>query len=89
MYTNIPTNELINIIDSLRKKQQVNDRLRHETVNVNQNYSQFQNYFFIQGKELAMGSPTSSIFSEVFLKFIENTTIYDIPVHNNMTGYFR
>jgi hypothetical protein len=36
-----------------------------------------------------MGSPTSSIFSEIFLQYIENTNILDIPLQNNIIGYFR
>jgi hypothetical protein len=46
------------------------------------------NSFFIQERGLAMGSPTSSIFSEIFLQHIENTATFDILVHNNIVGYF-
>jgi hypothetical protein len=35
-----------------------------------------------------MGSPTSSIFFEIFLQHIENTAILDVLVHN-IVGYFR
>jgi hypothetical protein len=36
-----------------------------------------------------MGSATSSIFSEIYLQYIESTAIYDILRHNNIAGYFR
>jgi hypothetical protein len=36
-----------------------------------------------------MGSPTSSIFSEIYLQYIENTTLYNILKHGNIIGYFR
>ena len=36
-----------------------------------------------------MGSPTSSIFSDIYLPYIENTAINDILRHNNIAGYFR
>jgi hypothetical protein len=36
-----------------------------------------------------MGSPTSSIFSEIFLQHTENTEISDILIHNIIIGYFR
>jgi hypothetical protein len=72
----------------------VNDELRHEITEVSkiiiqQNYFQFLNSFFIQERGLAMGSPTSYIFFEIFLQHIENTAILDILVHNNIVGYFR
>jgi hypothetical protein len=36
-----------------------------------------------------MAAPTSSIFSEIYLQYIENTAIYDILINNHITGYFR
>ena len=36
-----------------------------------------------------MGSPTSSVFSELYLQYMESTAIFDILVCNNITGYFR
>jgi hypothetical protein len=36
-----------------------------------------------------MGAPTSSIFSEIFLQWLENTTIYDILFSHNIVAYFR
>jgi len=35
-----------------------------------------------------MGTPTSSIFSEIFLQHIENTKIYDILLEHRIMGYF-
>ena len=91
MYTSIPTEKLIDIIDSLCKELIANDKLRHEITKIiiQQNYFQFLNSFFIQERVLAMGSPTSSVFSEIFLQHIENTAIFDILVHNNIIRYFR
>ena len=36
-----------------------------------QNYFQFQNTLYIQ-EGLAMGAPTASVFSEIYLQHIEN-----------------
>ena len=36
-----------------------------------------------------MGAPTSSVFSEIYLQYIENTAIYDILINNHIIGYFR
>jgi hypothetical protein len=56
---------------------------------IKQNYFQFQNVYYLQETGLAIGSPTSSILSEIYLQYTENTAIYDILKHNNITGYFR
>jgi hypothetical protein len=70
------------------------EKLRHEITKVSkiiiwQNYFWFLNSFFIQENGLSMGSPTSSIFSEVFLQYIESTAIFDILVQNRIIKYFR
>jgi hypothetical protein len=36
-----------------------------------------------------MGAPTSSILSEIYMQFMENTIIYDILRNSNAEGYFR
>jgi len=94
MYTNIPTDKLVDIIESLCEKHMINEKLRQEITKVSkiiirQNYFQFLNSFFIQEKGLAMGSPTSSIFSEVLLQHVESTAIFNILVQNHIVGYFR
>jgi hypothetical protein len=39
---------------------------------IKQNYFQFQDKFYIQKKGLVMGTPTSSIFSEIYLQHKDN-----------------
>ena len=36
-----------------------------------------------------MGAPSSSILSEVYLQFLENTQIYNILLQHQIVGYFR
>ena len=36
-----------------------------------------------------MGTPTSSIFSEIYLQYLENTTLSDILIRHTVLGYFR
>jgi hypothetical protein len=36
-----------------------------------------------------MGAPTSSIFSEIYLQFLENTIIYNIIVEHKIIGCFH
>ena len=54
-----------------------------------QKYFQFQNSYYAQQTGLAMGAPTSSIFSEVYFQYLEITTIYNILVKHKIMGYFR
>jgi hypothetical protein len=94
MYSNVPTDDLVNINETLCKNHGINDKLKYELINISntimkQNYFQFLNTFYLQEKGLAMLSPTSSIFSKIYLQYIENTAIYDILRHNNIAGYFR
>jgi hypothetical protein len=49
----------------------------------------FNDKTYIQQSGLAMGAPTSSIFSEIFIQFLENTKIYDILNQSKIIGYFR
>jgi hypothetical protein len=94
MYTNIPTSDLIEIIKSLSIDQGHNSELTNELINIThtilrQNYFQSQSNFYIQKPGLAVGAPTSPIFSEVFLEHIEHKAIYDILIRNKIFRYFR
>jgi hypothetical protein len=53
-----------------------------------QNCFKFREKTYLQKNGLATGAPTSSIMSEVYLQFIENTKIYDILQHSKVEGYF-
>jgi hypothetical protein len=35
-----------------------------------------------------MGAPTSSIFSEIYLQYIENNKIFDVLLKHHVKGYF-
>jgi hypothetical protein len=94
MYSNVPTGDLIHIIDFICDQQGTDGRIKYELTNISktiieQNYFQFENSFYSQESGLAMGSPTSSIFSEVYRQYVENTAVCDIVTRNNITGYFR
>jgi hypothetical protein len=94
MYTNIPLDDLISIISNLCTTLQTQDNVKNEIIQLTklvtqQNYLQFSNQFYKQEKGLAMGAPTSSIFSELVLQHIEHTAIYDILTSNHILGYFR
>jgi hypothetical protein len=52
-------------------------------------FCKFQNTVYLQEEVLAMGTLTSSVFSEIYLQFIENTEIYDILLESQVEGDFR
>jgi len=56
---------------------------------VNQNYFQFQDTIYIQNEGLAVGAPTSFILSEVYLQYMQNTTIHELLKKHRIEGYFR
>ena len=94
MYTNIPTDELLTIIESACNNNGVGKDLKRDilkllTVIIEQNYFQFMGKTYTQHDGLAMGAPTSSILSEFFLQHLENSQIYDILLNYNIVGYFR
>ena len=94
MYSNVPTDELESIIKLISLHQNLDDKITEELISMTrtigkQNYFQFQNKFRIQNIGLAMGSPTSSLLSEIYLQFMESTKLYDILLQNNVLGYFR
>jgi len=76
MYSNVPTDELINIIKFMRSQQNLNDNSTKELILMTctimkQNYFEFHNNFYVQNKGLAMGAPTSSILSEIHLQLLK------------------
>jgi hypothetical protein len=36
-----------------------------------------------------MGAPTSSVFSEIYLEFLEHTQLHNISIRHHILGYFR
>jgi hypothetical protein len=56
---------------------------------VKQNYFRLHDTTYIQNEGLAMGATNSSIFSEIYLQYIENTKFYNILIKHRIEGYFR
>jgi hypothetical protein len=94
MYTNIPKDELVNIIDKMCNEQNIEHTLKMEIINIvklviAQNYYKFGGKTYLQKRGLAVGAPTSSILSEIYMQHLENTIIYDILREFKIEGYFR
>ena len=94
MYTNIPTNELLSLIDTACSNNLVDESLKRDIISIpktiiEQNFFQFEDTTYRQHEGLAMGAPTSSIFSEFNLQYLEKSRIYDLLWNHNNAGYLR
>jgi hypothetical protein len=94
MYSNIPTDELVKIIEELCIEQALDGKTTNELIKIShtileQNYFEFQNRCYVQNKGLAMGAPTSAVLSEIYLQNLEYTKIVKILTDNNILAYFR
>ena len=54
-----------------------------------QNYFKFHTSYYLLEHGLAMGTPTCSLFSKLYLQYLESTTIPDILTHHKIIAYFR
>jgi hypothetical protein len=94
MYTNIPIEELIKIIKIACQNNNIEENLTRDIIKlsstiIDHNYFQFLDKTYIQTEGLAMGEPTSSIFSEFYLQSLENSTIYNLLLNHDIVGCFR
>jgi len=93
MYSNIPTTDLMTTLRKLREVNSVVDRttqdMRIAQTLLEQNYFRGRDTIYMQNEGLAMGAPTSFILSEVYLLYMENTTIYELLIKHKVEGYFR
>jgi hypothetical protein len=92
MYTNIPLNILTNIIRNTLSKEEFPQVIIYEIDRITrlvleQNYFQHNKIFYKQ-KGLAMGAPSSSILSEIFLQFMEHD-ILKILIEHKVISYSR
>jgi hypothetical protein len=78
MCSKVPTNDLIKIIKFVCSQQNHDEKLTKELIKLTrtilkQNYFKFQNSFYVQNTGLAMGAPTCSILSEIYVQYVEHT----------------
>ena len=94
MYTNIPINETINIIQNQLNLLNYNNEKSKQIISLletslKQNYFSFNDIFYLQRDGLPMGSPLSSLLSEIFLQHLENQYIENIKKQFNIIYYGR
>lgn len=86
LYTNVPIEETLRITkDNLLQNSSLSTQAIDELINIlkitlKQNYFIFDGKYYMQNNGLAMGSPLSSILSEIYLNDMENT--YILSEHN-------
>ena len=83
LYTNIPIDRTINIIQDKLTENNHDSEFTNEIVKVistimNQNYFQLNNDFYKQNTGIPMGNPLSGIISEIFLQNLENKNLQKI-----------
>jgi hypothetical protein len=94
MYSNTPITETRYILNNVMKDNLVNPNIGNELlawydVITKQNYFSYKYHIHIQKDGLAMGAPSSSILSEIFLQHIEHTHIPHLTKKHKLVNYFR
>jgi hypothetical protein len=82
MYSNVPITDVKNTINEILSRNNVNEIKKEEILKLldvvlEQNYIQINEQYYVQKKGLAMGAPTSAIFDEVYIQYLEYTSIVD------------
>jgi hypothetical protein len=94
MYTNIPQNDLIDIINNVLTNNNAPDDQKREIVILvksilNQNYLQHDNQLYTQNEGPAMGAPASAILVEIFIQYLEHNDIIKILQKHHIIDYYR
>ena len=83
LHTNIPIKETLEIIKTHLNENKLEIEYLTQLIKiietiVNQNYFEFNNKLYEQKEGIPMGSPTSGIMSEIFLKNMKNEHFHNI-----------
>ena len=94
MYSNIPIRETKQILENIWIHNPIDPQIKTEILNwyeviTKQNYFLNNNKIIIQKDGLAMGAPSSSIISEIFLQNTEHTHLPDLARKHKLANYFR
>jgi len=94
LYSNILTDDIEHIIRSMCTHQDINAELMLEILAITktflmQNYYSFNAKTYIQPKGLAMGSPSSSILSKLYIQHMEHTKAFHTLTKPGIVAYFQ
>ena len=94
MYSNIPTKETKQILNDMLSRNTMDPKSRSEILSwfdtvTQQNYFSNNSDIILQRDGLAMGAPSSSTISEIFLQSLEHTKLIPIVEQHRLINYFR
>ena len=94
MYSNISVNETKQILGNILARNSIDPDAKSEILNwyeviTKQNYFMNNENIILQEDGLAMGAPSSSIISELFLEYLEQTKLPHIAQKFKLVNYFR
>ena len=94
MYSNIPVKKTKQILDDILTRNLIDPQAKNETLNwyeiiTKQNYFMYNDNIILQEDGLAVGAPSSSIISEIFLQHLEQTKLPSIAPKLKLINYFR
>jgi len=94
MYSNIPVSETKQILSNILTCNSIDPDTKSEMLNwyeviTKQNYFKNNENILLQEDGLAMGTPSSSIISELFLQYLEQTKLPHIAHKLKLLNYFR
>jgi hypothetical protein len=94
MYSNIPTQEVINIIIDTANKNEIPRDVTTEIelltkLIIKQNYFEHNSTYYQESEGLAMGAPTSALLSEIYLQHLEYNKILDLLTKYKIITYHR
>lgn len=94
MFSNIPTNECLILIDEILQKSNINPIIATEILScfetcLSQTYFQFNNKFYLQHTGLPMGSPLSPLLADIFMSYIENKILNSNLGKNHIHFWYR
>jgi hypothetical protein len=94
MYSNIPVTETKQILKNMLSSHETNPQVRAEILNcydvvTTQNYFTHEEKLILQADGLAIGAPSSSIISEIFIQSIEHSRIPLLAQKHLLIDYFR
>jgi hypothetical protein len=91
MYCNVPIKEMIATLEKICKTNNIEDKTKQDILKiiqviVEQNNFRFQDTIYVQNEGLTTGATTSSILSEIYLQYVENTKIAGLLFKRNITS---
>ena len=94
MYSNIPITQTKQILDNMLAFNLANSHIRSKLLDwyeviTRQNYFQHNDKTITQPDGLAMGAPSSTIISEIFLQHLEHTHLPHLAQKHKLVNYFR